>query len=248
MKILITLVMLTSLVFGLEQSQIDRIKMAYSIGKNIKADDGMTFENTLPSMMGVESTFGIEIIGDKYDNNGKLKSVYESSLGAFQIKLSTAKITIRKYNHLYRKYKHLLYDGKSIYLKYEKNKKKMDYYDSVLKNSKWRKRYDNGEVKAIQTFAWATREYNKHVKIHNSLLKKARKDTRLINKLLTDVRFGAEIGGHYLLMQYNYVISKGWSKPYKRAVGRYNGGWNNMKYANKVLRKMKLVKRIIKTH
>jgi hypothetical protein len=237
---------MVSTVWGLSTDQIQKAQIAYTVGKAIKADDGMTFEKTLASMLGVESSWGEEVIGDKYDKNGRLKSVYESSLGGFQIKLSTAKLTIRKFPHLMKKYGHMLYDGKSIYLKYEENKKKMDYYKGVLANPKWKERYKRGEKKAIDTMAWANRNYIKHMKIHNSLVSKAKKDTKLINKLFTDVRFGAEIGGHYLLMQYNYTLAKGWSRPYKRAVGRYNGGWNNWKYAARVLNRMKIVNKLIK--
>jgi hypothetical protein len=246
MKYLITLILTTKLLFGLNQDQIRNMKIAYKVGKTIKAKDGTTFENTLASIMGAESSWGEEVIGDKYDKNGRLKSVYESSLGGFQIKLSTAKLTIRKYPHLMKKYGYLVYKGKSIYLKYETNKQKMNYYKGILTSSKWKERFNKGQEKAKKTMAWANRNYIKHMKIHNSLVSKARKDTKLINKLFTDVRFGAEIAGHYLLSHYNHVLKKGWSRPYKRAVGRYNGGWNNMEYANRVLKRMKTVKKIMR--
>lgn len=245
---LFTMVMLIVTVSFAELSsnQLKKIQDVYNIGKSIKASDGMTFEKGLTSMMGQESSWGIEVIGDKYDKNGKLKSVYESSLGNFQIKLSTAKLTIKKFPHLRKKYKYLVYEGDSIYLKYEKNKAKMDYYQSILDSKTWRKRYNLGQEKAIKTLSWATRNYNKHVKIHNELVNKARKDTRLINKLLTDHRFGAEIGGHYLLSLYEHAIKKGWSNAYRRSIGRYNGGWSNWTYAGKVINRMKTLNRLIR--
>jgi len=226
--------------------QIKKIQDVYTIGKTIVASDGMSFEKTLPSIMGQESSWGVNVIGDKYDNNGKLKSVYDSSLGNFQIKLSTAKLIIKEYPQLYKKYKYLIYDGNSVYIKFEKNKAKMDYYKSVMNNPKWIKRFKAKEDKAIKTMQWANRNFEKHRKIHNSLVSKAVKDTRLINKLLTNHKFGAELAGYYLLSMYENALKKGWSKPYKRSVGRYNGGWDNWIYSNKVLKRMKIINNLIK--
>jgi hypothetical protein len=145
-----------------------------------------------------------------------------------------------------KKYGYMLYEGESIYLEYEKNKAKMDYYKDVLESKVWRKRYDAGETKAIYTLTWATKMFEKHRLVHNNLVEKARKDTRLINKLLTSHKFGAEIAGHYLKYIYNTVLDKKWSKAYKRSVGRYNGGWNNMTYANKVVERMEIVKQLLR--
>ena len=241
MKLILILLISITFSFSLTTEQVNKIKIAYIVGKNIKAEDGTTFEKTLVGILGQESSFGEYILGDAYDTNGALKSVYKSSLGGFQIKLSTAKLTIRKYPHLMKKYGHLLYNGDSIYLEYEKNKKKMDYYKSVLNNPEWLKRYRNGEKKAVDTMILASKNYNKHIKIHNSLMEKARKDTKLIDKLFTDVIFGATIAGHYLKLQYDYAILKDLSSPYKKAIGKYNGGWNNMEYANKVIERMKVI-------
>lgn len=291
---------------GLTQTQIEKINIASAIGKTIIAKDGMTFETALPSIMGQESSWGVFVVGDKWDRNGKLKSLYMSSLGNFQIKLSTAKLTIKKYPKLYRKYKHLVYDGKSIYLDYEWHKKKYDmlnakvgkgfnyyvdtqveliresndykkmkYYTLVTKNPKWIKRASNGNRRAIRTLAWANKElkyhtirynrlvkwfktdtaknylidmsnYTKEMTICSNLHEKASKDMRLINRLLTDFSFGAEIGGHYLLSVYEEARKRGFSNPYKRAIGRYNGGWNNTTYYRLVMAKSITVKRVTK--
>jgi hypothetical protein len=245
MKIVLFLLIVTHSLFALTHDQIKAMKIGYSVGKTITAKNGMTFENTLASIPGQESSWCVNVVGDKYDKNGKLKSLYESSLGCYQIKLSTAKLVIKKNPHLLKKYEYLVYNGSSIYIKYEKNKKKLDYFKRVLKSPTWNKRLSRGEDKAIRTFAWANRELRKHKIIHNSLLRKARKDTLLINRLLTDTRFSAEIAGNYIRMMYEHVIAKGWSQPYKRSIGRYNGGWSNWTYANKILKRMKTVKKYI---
>lgn len=278
--------------FAFTDEQIEKIQVGYNVGKKIVASNGESFEKTLPSLLGQESSWEEHVIGDKYDSDNRLKSVYESSLGNYQVKLSTAKLTIRKYDHLYKKYKHMLYEGDSIYLEYESNleklknqrkltkggieyfqenslkilensehAKKIEYYESIINNPKWIERFNRSEEKAIKTMDWAHRrldyhkkhydssfaisysnaekEYNiaikkleEYEKIDNTLKVKAHKDTMLINKLLSDNKFGAEIAGHYLLSMYEEALSKGYKgfEAYWRAVGRYNGGWNNEKY------------------
>ena len=135
-KIYLSIILLTTMAFGsakldLTNEQIQKIQDVYDIGKKIKARNGISFEKTLVGIMAQESSWGIANIGDNYEN-GKPKSLYMSSLGNFQIKLSTAKLTIRQYPHLMQKYSHLLYDGHSIYLEYEKNKANLDYIKSEL--------------------------------------------------------------------------------------------------------------------
>lgn len=252
-KILLLTLLISTVAFGkkyndvnLTTDQVTKIVDIYQIGKTIEAKDGMTFENTLPSMFCQESSCGVYVLGDKYDKNGKLKSVYESSLGNFQIKLSTAKLTIRNNENLLKKYGYLLYEGKSVYIKFEKNKKKLDYYKSVLENPVWIERKEKGNKKAIKTIKWATKNYKKHLDVHHKLMSKAHKDTKLINKLFTDYKFGAEIAGHYLKDMYEEAIDRGFNNRYKRSVGRYNGGWNNMNYANKVVNWMNTIKVVVK--
>ncbi|MEA3387600.1 MAG: hypothetical protein U9Q66_04435, partial [Patescibacteria group bacterium] len=140
--------------FGLTQEQILKVQIGYNVGKTLVASNGETFEKTIPSLLGQESSWGKYVIGDTHDKNKKLKSVYESSLGNYQIKLSTAKLTIRKYPYLMKKYGHLLYEGKSIYLKYEKN---------LLLLEKYKKLTDGG-TKHFQKNSLKILENSKHAK------------------------------------------------------------------------------------
>lgn len=86
--------------------------MAYDVGKTIVADDGTTFEHALATIMMNETSGGIFLIGDKY-NKKKLKTIDKCSLGAFQVKLSTAKYLIKKYSRL-RRFKRYLNDDKAL--------------------------------------------------------------------------------------------------------------------------------------
>lgn len=307
MKVLIALLISITLSFGaygLDQEQIDKVRITYNVGKSIKASDGMTFETSLSGIFGQESSWGTYIVGDKYDDSGRLKDLYESSLGGLQVKLSTAQFTIKFYPHLYKKYKHLVYEGEGIYEKFayhkkmiakyrkkteggfdkflqekteaSEHKKKIAYYTKVLNNPKWIERFNNEEEKAIKTFAWAerelayhkaklsnesamtiikaTQEYNKlinklneHIDKYNEYLDDARRDTKLINALMTNHHFASEIAGHYLLWCYEDALNRGYGKSsYWRAIGRYNGGWANRTYYKKVSERMKIVRKLKK--
>ena len=285
-----------------KQETIDKIQIVYNEGKKIKASDGMTFEKTLSAQFGVETTWGYILIGDKW-KNGKLKSLYKSSLGGLQVKLSTAKITIKKYKHLMEKYSYFIYDGKDIYkrfneissklsimenfknkddifyireeIKNNKNYKKIIYYSGILNSETWKRKFKQKDRQALLTFEWAKRELKYHnaifesekTKIYKSamkkykkfnddyktlkieqekLSKKASKDRMLINKLLTDLKFNSEIAGHYLLSMYELALRKGFKNPYRKAIGRYNGGWNNKVYFPKVIKKIKTINTLIR--
>jgi len=165
----------------LNKKQKHTLMVANYIGSKIFAHDGMNFGHALQGIALAESSAGLCIIGDKY-KNGKLKSLYDSSLGAFQIKLSTAKFIIRKTPIL------------------------MHRFHRLLKN-----------------------------------------DKVLVNLLLTEPRFSAEIAGHYLRLMYNEAKHKKLSNPYFRTISKYNGSWNNVKYYKRVKSKMKWMKTYYKS-
>ena len=245
-KLIIALIILSTSLYALNEEQLKKIKIAYTVGKSIKAKDGMTFENTLPSIMAQESSWGKDNIGDKYDDTGRLKSLYDSSLGNFQIKLHTAKITILKYPKLKEKYGYLVNTGESTYKAFSLHKKKLLYYKKIIQSKKWNTRVDKGDKKAITTIKWAKKQYLIHYNLWVKASEQARQDTKLINKLMYDFKFGAIIAGHYLLSMYEQSCKKfDKSNAYWRAVGRYNGGWSNTKYHAKVMMRMKTVKKYL---
>jgi hypothetical protein len=296
MKKLLIIFIININLFALNTIALNKIKTAWDFGKHTKAKDGMTFEYAISGIMGQESSWGKAVVGDKYTKTGKLKDLYESSLGNFQIKISTAKLTIKKIPYLKKKYKYLIYDGNSIYKKYislnkklikleatsyknisceNKNYNKMSYYYKIYNNKSWNNKAKNNNKKAIKTLIWAKRKYEEYKKKYNkalfernlkfskkekelqikikdiknklSLLKlKANKDTLLINKLLIDFKFGSEIASNYLKLIYEEALNKKLKNPYKRAIGRYNGGWNNMVYYNKIKNRVKTIRKLEK--
>jgi len=161
------------------QLDVEQEKLAheiYKIGKTFKTADGITIENTLTAISLRESSLGKFIVGDK-KKNGDLKPLEEMSLGAFQIRLGTARDVIMN-NDLF-KYKYLLKDN-----------------------------------------------------------------LKLVNRLLTDPKFGAIITGYYFVNNYNEALKRNMWNPYFRAVSRHNGGWTNNKYYRVFLKDINKIKKI----
>jgi len=162
--------------FKLDKSQKKLAKEIYKIGKTFKTADGTTIENTLTAISLRESSLGKFIVGDK-KQNGDFKPLELMSLGAFQIRVGTARDVIA--NNDLVQYKYLL---------------------------------------------------------KNNLM--------LVNKLLTDSKFGAIITGHYFVNNYNEALRRKMWNPYFRAVSRHNGGWNNNKYYKVFLKDINKIKNI----
>jgi len=162
--------------FQLDFEQEKLAHEIYKIGKTFKTADGVTIENTLTAISLRESSLGKFIVGDK-KKNGDLKPLEEMSLGAFQIRLGTARDVIMN-NDLF-KYKYLLKDN-----------------------------------------------------------------LKLVNRLLTDAKFGAIITGYYFVNNYNEALKRNMWNPYFRAVSRHNGGWTNNKYYRVFLKDINKIKKI----
>jgi hypothetical protein len=227
---------------GLSKKQISLLQKAYSIAKKYKSNDGHTFEDTIVAIYLVESNAGKHLIGDKYYVTGELKSLYESSLGPGQIKLSTALLVINSFDNLKRKYGQLYHKDYYAFKKYVPIMRKLTYYKSVLNNPIWKKRWAEG--KKLKVKAWAEREYKYWLKKIKPYIKYIKKDDIVIDKLLYDEEFSIEISLHYLILNYNVALKRKYYNPWFKSISRYNGGWKNTKYYKRVLKKMKIVRRL----
>jgi len=250
-KILFLLFLLFNLGFatdsiccGMDKNQIKLLQKAYKWAKKFKTNDGHSFEDTIVAIYLVESSAGKYLIGDKYHVTGELKTLYESSLGPGQIKLSTALLVIGSFKYLKRKYRYLYHENYYIYKKYIPIMKKITYYKKVLNNPIWKKRWREG--KKLKVKKWALKEYKYWRKKIKPYLVYIKKDDMIVDKLLSNKKFSIIISLHYLIMNYNIAIEKHLSNPWFRAISRYNGGWSNKKYYNKVLQKMKIVRKLKK--
>jgi len=202
MKKLVLALVLTSTFLQAKLNYIQQqvLKVAYEEGCKIKAGN-QRLCLTLPTIAYGESSLGIYTVGDKYDSNGRLKSLYDSSLGAFQIKLSTAQKVIMYFPNLRRKYGHLVNPNKTTYKKYAYHYKKYKHYISILNNPIWRKRWKNG--RGLKTYRWAKRNFEYQKKELLKLKYLAYKDIDLINKLLNDYRFSSIIAGLSIFKFFN---------------------------------------------
>jgi len=100
MKIIVSILLASSLLLSdtFSKGQISVIRKSYNIGKQFKARDGMTFENTLASLVFTESSAGKFVVGDRHN------FIENCSLGYYQIRLKTAKWIIKKKINSYLKF------------------------------------------------------------------------------------------------------------------------------------------------
>lgn len=110
---------------------------------------------------------------------------------------------------------------------------------------------ENGEFKPLKEMSlgpFQIRVITAKEIIKNNELKKYYKylknDTALINKLITDVEFGAKLSAYYFIHNYNEAVARGMSRPYFRAISRHNGGWNNKPYFQALMKNLRTVRKL----
>ncbi len=82
---------------------------------------------------------------------------------------------------------------------------------------------------------------NNNLKEYKHLLKN---NLKLVNRLLTDPKFGAIITGYYFVNNYNEALKRNMWNPYFRAVSRHNGGWTNNNYYKAFLKNLEKIKNL----
>ena len=237
MRYFIVLQLLIYSLFGLSTNQVKLLQQVYTEAKKYKANDGFSFEKTLCAIYITESSAGVKIIGDKYTSTGILKPLYISSLGPGQIKLKTALIVLNNFPKLKRKF-HVRSHSVKIYETYSnlllrlyKLKLKLNYLIRV-------QRYPQATDIMNQIYSVKHKLANYHSDILN--------DNKIINLLLTNIKFSVAISANYLIMTYEEAQRRHMWKPYLKAISRYNGGWYNYVYVRRVMRHLKFVKKLIK--
>lgn len=76
-------------------------------------------------------------------------------------------------------------------------------------------------------------------------------NAELVKKMHTDKQFAVKLAGYYLIMCYKegeQKFGKNRNANFVRAISRYNGGWNNIKYLSKFRKDRMFVKHLIKVH
>ncbi len=110
---------------------------------------------------------------------------------------------------------------------------------------------ENGEFKPLKEMSlgpfqirvFTAKEIIRHNKLE-AYYKYLENDTALINKLITDVEFGAKLSAHYFIKNYNEAVKRGMSRPYYRAISRHNGGWNNKPYFTALMKNLRTIRKL----
>jgi predicted DNA-binding antitoxin AbrB/MazE fold protein len=110
---------------------------------------------------------------------------------------------------------------------------------------------ENGEFKPLKEMSlgpFQIRVFTAREIIKENKLRKYKKylknDTALINKLITDVEFGAKLSAYYFIKNYNEALRRGMSRPYYRAISRHNGGWNNKPYYTALMKNLRSIRKL----
>ena len=153
MKILILSLLVVSLQAGyFTKSQKDNLNIAYNIGKQISAKDGMTFENTLRSIAFTESSAGENIIGDRHWT----RQLSKASLGTYQVRVMTAKEVIKKDKFMNKHFSYLLEDeDKLIRMLLEENE-----FGALVAGHYLKMNYNYAVKKGIDPYFYTVSRYN----------------------------------------------------------------------------------------
>ena len=233
MKKLFILLSLVSFIHavGLNTYQLQVLQDIAIVSDKYKDKIKEDLKPILLSIYYLESSAGINILGDRYTKTGKVNTIYESSLGAGQIQLRTAQIVLNKYPYLAKRYSYLIHPNIYSYNEYVKVLKNIDKFKRIINNPRWN---TSKTTKGLNTMSWANKELIKNKEIFSAKYENDSKiDDLLLNKLLRDHKFSAIISIHYLIMNYEEAQKR--KKPLVfSAISKYNGGWNNTTYFNKV--------------
>jgi len=230
MRYIIISFLLAASLFGLSEKQINVIKNIYQECSRYRANDGFTFENTCAAIALTESSAGKNIIGDQGDDPTIL---VQSSLGAMQIRVRTVLEVLKNFPELRKQYASLWHSDIDAINKYVIIIKKMHYYRYKMHHARsWKARH---QYKAL---------YEKQRADFKKYKNAYQKDLNIAEILLTDIRFSAKIAAHYLILNYQTAKDRHYWNPWWKAVSRYNGGWMNKSYADRVIKNIKIIRHL----
>jgi hypothetical protein len=163
--------------FNAEQLKI--MNIGFTVGKLIKADNGITFGKTGATLPLTESSAGVNIIGDIKKDAGKV-DLSKCSLGPFQIQPRTAKFIIKKDKFLFSQFHMYLKDDKKLINKLLTSPKfgaliALSYFKHNY-NIALKRGYKNPLSSGFATYngGWVNKPY----------VKRSYKNMRLVNKLI----------------------------------------------------------------
>ncbi len=71
-------------------------------------------------------------------------------------------------------------------------------------------------------------------------------DEALGFRLLASNQTSVLIAGIHIMHYYDVALSRGYYNPWFKTISRYNGGWNNTEYFERVKKNLKTIKRLVK--
>jgi len=246
MKKIFLILCLIIQIFALDNIQLNIIKTAYKTASKYKTFDGHIFNDTIASITLTESSAGKYLIGDNYIN-GKEKPFIMKSLGVCQVKLETAILIISKYPNYFDKYINLIHKNKYAFKKYWKYLMNIQYFSYLKKKYEKRLKLNIGNRKRnIKILRWIKKELKANKNKFKKYKKYYYKDLELAQILLSDIKFNIKIATFYLIYNYENAIKKGYKNPWFVAISKYNGGYYNRRYYNKIIKNMKIIRKLKK--
>ena len=218
--LLIALLITSLLAHSLSQKQINIIKTVHDVCAQYHARDGMSFDKTCSAIALQESSAGKNIVGDQGSNPGLLVN---SSLGVMQIRVRTVLEVLKNNLKLRNRYQYFWHSDINAIDKYVPILIAMKYY-----HKKWRRSTGHRAQYYRKKYIYARKQFARYRKAY-------RKDLLIAETLLTDIKFSATIAANYLILNYEIAQKRHYWNPWWKAVSRYNGGWENVKYVHGVI-------------
>lgn len=234
--------MLSTFLYGYSEYQISVLNEVYNTGLEMKAIDGHSFEKTLCAMALTESSAGKNIVGDQQIHS-KYSGLTEASLGVLQTRVITAREMMLKESYMHENY-YYLYVPHRLTQKFTKIKRKINKFTKIVNNPKY---YDGiNDKKDKQVLKWANRVLDKNKELYKEYYGFSLLDTVLVSKLLGDIHFNTIVAHSYLKYNYDRAVRENRGNPYFGAISKYNGGWHNNLYYERVKKNMKEINRLVK--
>ena len=90
-----------------------------------------------------------------------------------------------------------------------------------------------------------TIQKNKELSEYSHLIN-GKRSPLIVSRLLNDVEFSSKIAGYFLKSLYERARTKKYNDPWRKAIGKYNGGWYNKVYYPRIIGTLGDIKKLKK--
>ena len=204
----------------IDKQQLANLKMTYTTGKGITLPNGDDLALTLATL-----------------------SFRETS---FMTNMNPAQVSTKYY---------ILVNGKKQYFKMTQkfNESKKQVVDFKGKKYVVNKEvyYGNDSLGPMEMKLSTAKVVIKKTPQLKKYLPLLKNNAELVKLIHTDKQFAVKLAGYYLIICYKegeQKFGKNGNANFVRAISRYNGGWNNIKYLSKFRKDRMFVKHLVKVH